>query len=96
MLDRFDRIFGEVFKGVLQEMDDPAKAIPEDWLKLVAELYLTPEQMEAIKSLGSWDEIMDASIKRTSKPASCSSSWTERPISGSSSITRTIGRLSTG
>jgi len=64
MLDRFDRIFGEVFKGVLAEMDDPAKAIPEDWLKLVAELYLTPEQMEAIKALGSWDEIMAELKKR--------------------------------
>src|SRR6188472_3245664 len=64
MLDRFDRIFGEVFKGVLQQIEDPAKAIPEDWLKLVAELYLTPEQMEAIKSLGSWDEIMEALKQR--------------------------------
>ena len=63
-IDRFDRIFGEVFKGVLADLDDPAKAIPEEWLKAVAELYLTPEQMEAIKSLGSWDEIMEALKRR--------------------------------
>ena len=63
-IDRFDRIFGEVFKGVLADLDDPAKAIPEEWLKAVAELYLTPEQMEAIKSLGSWEEIMEALKRR--------------------------------
>ena len=78
MLDRFDRIFGEVFKGVLAEMDDPAKAIPEDWLKLVAELYLTPEQMEAIKALGSWDEIMAELKKRLEEQQGrhlCGSKW---------------------
>ena len=63
-LDRFDRIFGEVFKGVLAGDGEKAAAIPEEWLKAVAELYLTPEQMEAIKSLGSWDEIMETLKKR--------------------------------
>jgi len=64
MLDRFDRIFGEVFKCVIAELDDPAKAIPEDWLKLVAEKYLSAEEMERIKALGSWDEIMAALKQR--------------------------------
>src|SRR5687768_15598442 len=63
-LDRFDRIFGEVFKGVLAEMGEAKAAIPEEWLKAVAELYLTPEQMAAIESLGSWDEIMEALRQR--------------------------------
>jgi uncharacterized protein len=63
-IDRFDRIFGEVFKGVLAQLDDPAAAIPEEWLKAVAELYLTPEQMAEIKALGSWDEIMETLRKR--------------------------------
>jgi uncharacterized protein with von Willebrand factor type A (vWA) domain len=62
-LDRFDRIFGQVFKGVLAEMED-GPAIPEEWLKAVAELYLTPEQMAAIESLGSWDEIMETLKQR--------------------------------
>ena len=64
MIDRFDRIFGEVFKGLIAEMDDPAKAIPEEWLKLVAEHYLSPEEMERIKSLGYWEEIMETLRKR--------------------------------
>ena len=28
-LDRFDRIFGEVFKGILADLSDPKQAIPE-------------------------------------------------------------------
>jgi uncharacterized protein with von Willebrand factor type A (vWA) domain len=63
-LDRFDRIFGEVFKGILAELDDPAKAIPEEWLKAVAELYLSLEEMAKIQAIGSWDEIMEALRQR--------------------------------
>ncbi|RIX32632.1 vWA domain-containing protein [Sphingomonas edaphi] len=63
-LDRFDRIFAQVFKGIVAQGEDVRAEIPEEWLKAVAELYLTPEQMEAIKSLGSWDEIMEALKQR--------------------------------
>ena len=59
-LDRFDRVFAEVFKGLIQSGEEIRSEIPEEWLRLVAEAYLTPEQMEAIKSLGSWEEIMQA------------------------------------
>ena len=63
-IDRFDRIFAEVFKGLVSEDGDPSAQVPEEWLRKVAELYLTPEQMEAIKALGSWDEIMETLRKR--------------------------------
>ena len=63
-LDRFDRIFAATFKGVLADLGDPASALPEEWLKAVAELYLTPEQMAEIEALGSWDEIMETLRKR--------------------------------
>jgi uncharacterized protein with von Willebrand factor type A (vWA) domain len=59
-LDRFDRVFAEVFKGLIRSGEEIRAEIPEEWLRLVAEAYLTPEQMEAIKSLGSWEEIMQA------------------------------------
>ena len=62
-LDRFDRIFGEVFKGLVGDAEN-AVAIPEEWLRLVAEKYLTPEEMKQVKSLGSWDEIMETLKKR--------------------------------
>ena len=64
LLDRFDQVFGKVFKGIESSYGTEAVPIPEEWLKKVAELYLTPEQMAEIKSLGSWDEIMEALKQR--------------------------------
>ncbi|MFN5644897.1 MAG: vWA domain-containing protein [Sphingomonadales bacterium] len=64
MLDRFDQVFNKVFKGLLSNYEKAEADIPEEWLKAVAEKFLTPEEMEAIKSLGSWDEIMETLKKR--------------------------------
>ena len=64
LLDRFDQVFGKVFKGIETSYGTEAVPIPEEWLKKVAELYLTPEQMAEIKSLGSWEEIMEALKQR--------------------------------
>ncbi|MEY3984939.1 MAG: hypothetical protein RLZ59_384 [Pseudomonadota bacterium] len=64
LLDRFDQVFNKVFKGILTEYGTQPVEIPSDWLRAVAEKFLTPEEMEAIKSLGSWEEIMDTLKKR--------------------------------
>jgi len=64
LLDRFDQVFGKVFRGLETSYGTEAAAIPQDWLRKVAELYLTPEQMAEIKSLGSWEEIMETLKKR--------------------------------
>jgi uncharacterized protein len=64
LLDRFDQVFGKVFKGLETSYGTEEAPIPEEWLRKVAELYLTPEQMAEIKSLGSWDEIMETLKKR--------------------------------
>jgi hypothetical protein len=64
LLDRFDQVFGKVFKGIETSYGTDAVPIPEEWLRKVAELYLTPEQMEEIKALGSWEEIMETLKKR--------------------------------
>jgi hypothetical protein len=64
LLDRFDQVFGKVFKGLETTYGTEAAPIPEEWLRKVAELYLTPEQMEEIKALGSWEEIMETLKKR--------------------------------
>jgi uncharacterized protein len=63
LIDRFDQVFAKVFRGVLGE-DGGGPDIPEEWLKAVAEKYLSPEEMAAIRSLGSWDEIMETLKKR--------------------------------
>lgn len=64
LLDRFDRVFAKVFKGRETDYGTETAPIPEEWLRKVAELYLTPEQMEEIKALGSWEEIMETLKKR--------------------------------
>jgi uncharacterized protein len=64
LLDRFDQVFNKVFKGLISSYGTEAQEIPEDWLKAVAEKFLTPEEMEAIKSLGSWEEIMETLKQR--------------------------------
>jgi uncharacterized protein with von Willebrand factor type A (vWA) domain len=64
LLDRFDQVFGKVFKGIETSYGTKEVPIPEEWLKQVAELYLTPEQMAEIKALGSWDEIMETLRQR--------------------------------
>ncbi len=64
MLDRFDQVFNKVFKGLLSEYGTNSTEIPSDWLKAIAEKFLSEEEMEAIKSLGSWDEIMETLKKR--------------------------------
>jgi uncharacterized protein len=64
LLDRFDQVFNKVFKGLLTNYGDQVTEIPEDWLKAVAEKYLTEEEMAKIKALGDWDEIMATLKKR--------------------------------
>jgi uncharacterized protein with von Willebrand factor type A (vWA) domain len=64
LLDRFDQVFAKVFKGIETSYGSEAAPIPEEWLRKVAELYLTPEQMAEIQALGSWEEIMAALKER--------------------------------
>src|SRR3546814_7090091 len=64
LLDRFDQVFAKVFKAVATRYGTEAADIPADWLRAVAEKYLTPEEMAAIEALGSWDEIMETLKKR--------------------------------
>ncbi len=64
LLDRFDQVFAKVFKGIITQYGEQNVEIPADWLKAIAEKFLTPEEMEAIKALGSWDEIMETLKKR--------------------------------
>jgi len=63
LLDRFDRVFGRVFRGILDSAGE-GQEIPEDWLRAVAEKFLTPEQVAEIEALGSWEEIMETLKQR--------------------------------
>jgi uncharacterized protein len=64
LLDRFDQVFGKVFKGIFADYGQNPVDIPSDWLKAIAEKYLSPEEMAAIEKMGSWDELMETLKKR--------------------------------
>jgi uncharacterized protein len=61
--DRFDRVFSAYFKGII-EVDALIVEIPEEWLKKLAEKYLTEEEKKLIESLGGWDKLMETLKKR--------------------------------
>ena len=64
LLDRFDQVFNKIFKGVFSDYGQNSVDIPEDWLKAIAEKYLSPEEMAKIEAMGSWDELMETLKKR--------------------------------
>ena len=63
-LDKFDRVFGSVFKGLESLLDAMEKAdIPAEWLKKLAEKYLTEEEKKQIEAMG-WDKLMETLRQR--------------------------------
>ena len=60
--DKFDRAFGEYFKGVTQIPGLDAD-IPEEWLKMMMQKHLTPEEKAKLEKLG-WDKQMEEFKKR--------------------------------
>ncbi|MGY4751110.1 vWA domain-containing protein [Pannonibacter sp. Q-1] len=63
-LDRFDRIFSQVFKGLDLLSDAPQAEIPEEWLRKLAEKHLTEEEKALIESLGGFDKLMETLKQR--------------------------------
>jgi len=63
-LDKFDQVFGHVFKG-LDLMSEALDAdIPEEWLRTVSQLHLSEEEKKKIEEMGGWDKIMEELKKR--------------------------------
>jgi hypothetical protein len=57
-LDKFDIVFAAAFKGVASTVEAiERRDIPEEWLRRLAERYLTPEEKAQLKALG-FDELM--------------------------------------
>jgi len=68
-LDRFDRVFGRCFKGV-ETPSDPQTAIPDEWLRKIAERFLTEEEKQLIEALGGWEKLMETLRKRLAEQRS--------------------------
>ena len=63
LIDRFDQVFAHVFRG-LEGFKSETADLPEEWLRAVAEQFLTPEEMAAVEALGSWEELMETLKQR--------------------------------
>ena len=63
-LDKFDQVFGHVFKGLELMREALETQIPEEWLRSLAQLYLSEEEKAKIEALGGWDKIMEELKKR--------------------------------
>jgi uncharacterized protein with von Willebrand factor type A (vWA) domain len=63
-LDKFDRVFSHVFKG-LETLDATEIAqLPEEWLRALTEKFLTEEEKKQIEALGGWEKLMETLKKR--------------------------------
>ena len=63
-LDRFDQIFGKVFKGVQGVDGEISAEIPEEWLQILAQKFLSEEEKKQIESLGGWEKLMETLKQR--------------------------------
>jgi uncharacterized protein with von Willebrand factor type A (vWA) domain len=63
-LDRFDRVFAHVFKGIGEPAEALLAEIPEEWLRKLADKHLSEDEKKLIKALGGLDKILEELKKR--------------------------------
>src|SRR6202050_5411294 len=63
-LDKFDRVFSHVFKGLDLMSEALAGEIPIEWLKKLTEKYLTDEEKKQIEALGGLEKLLETLRQR--------------------------------
>ncbi|HMJ44389.1 MAG TPA: VWA domain-containing protein [Pseudolabrys sp.] len=63
-IDKFDRVFGHVFKGLEMLGDGLEAEIPAEWLKKLAEKYLTEDEKKQIEAMGGLEKLLETLKKR--------------------------------
>jgi uncharacterized protein len=63
-LDKFDRVFGHVFKGLELMSEALAADIPAEWLRKLAEKYLTDEEKKQVEAMGGLDKLLETLRQR--------------------------------
>ncbi len=65
-LDRFDRVFGQVFKGLegAAGVEGVMAEIPAEWLKALSQLMMSEEDKAKVEALGDWEKLMETLKKR--------------------------------
>src|ERR1700679_343410 len=63
-LDKFDRVFGHVCKG-LEKVEFGLNAdVPAEWLKAMSDRFLTDEEKQMIEEMGGFDKLMEMLAQR--------------------------------
>ena len=62
-IDRFDRVFGQVFRGLAGSSELKAE-LPAEWLRQIAARYLSEEEKAQIAALGGWERLMETLKER--------------------------------
>ncbi len=63
-LDKFDQVFGHVFKGLERVEGEGIPDIPAEWLRKISEKFLTEEEKAQIEALGGFDKLMETLAER--------------------------------
>ena len=65
-LDRFDRVFGQIFKDLegSASLEGILALIPEEWLKNLTDRLFSAEDKAKIEALGGWDKLMETLRER--------------------------------
>lgn len=64
-LDKFDRVFGQCFNGIESGAGgDVTAEIPDEWLRKLAERFLTEEEKAQIQALGGFEKLMETLRQR--------------------------------
>jgi uncharacterized protein with von Willebrand factor type A (vWA) domain len=65
-LDRFDRVFGQVFKGLEGDasLEGILANIPAEWLKNLSDRMFSDEDKAKIQALGGWEKLMETLRER--------------------------------
>ncbi len=66
-LDRFDRVFGSVFRGLEPPDDGEAVEIPEEWLRRLADRVLSDDEKAQVEAMGGWYKLMETLKERISE-----------------------------
>jgi uncharacterized protein with von Willebrand factor type A (vWA) domain len=64
LFDRFDRVFAAHFRGAEDAFRAMVQELPDDWLRVQAELMLSDEERVRIEALGGFEALMKALRER--------------------------------
>jgi uncharacterized protein with von Willebrand factor type A (vWA) domain len=63
-IDRFDQVFGHIFKGLEAPRGEEFGDIPPEWLEALGALELSDEEKAQIEALGGWQKLMETLRER--------------------------------